>query len=85
MNKKITRYIAEYTNQTDALVAKYPLKTFDLAEFQEEFGIVNPDNQMLDRYPIFESSLLLLNAHLAQPVPWKFVTHSYYLETQKPA
>ncbi len=85
MNNKITRYIAEYTNQTDELVAKYPLKSFDLEEFQEEFGIVNPENQMLDRYPIFESSLLLLNAHLANPVQWKFVSHSYYLEAQKTA
>lgn len=82
MNQKITRFIAEYANQNDALIAKYPLKSFDLAEFQEEFGIVSPDNQMLDRYPIFESSLLLLNAHLAKPIAWKFVSHSYYLETE---
>lgn len=82
-NKKITRFIAEYDNHNDALIAKHPLKSFDLSDFQEEFGIVNPDNQMLAKYPVFESSQLLLNNHLVKPIRWKFLSHSYYLESNE--
>lgn len=83
-NKKIIRFVAEYDNRNDALLAKYPLKSFDLSAFQEEFGIVNPDNQMLARYPVFESSQLLLNSHLSKPIRWNFLSLSYYLETEEP-
>lgn len=80
----VQRYIAEYSNHTDQCVARYPVHSFDLIQFQDEFGIVSPTNQMLDRYPVFESSVCFLASHLKKNIPWNFLTHSYYLESDKP-
>lgn len=79
---RIIRYIAEYSNQTDTCIARHPLRFFDLNRFQEEFGIVSPDNPMLDRYPIFETSTPFLAGYLQKNIAWNFLTHSYYLESE---
>lgn len=79
----VIRYIAEYSNQTDACIAHHPLQSFDLNRFQEEFGIVSPDNPMLDRYPVFETSVHFLAGYLKKNIKWNFLTHSYYLESER--
>lgn len=76
----MTRFIAEYDNTDDQLLHRYELKSFDLAAFQEEFGIVNPENQMQDRYPVFECSVFVVEQHLEKKIHWNFLTRSYYLE-----
>ncbi len=48
------RYIAEYSEVTEELIAEHDLSSFDLKLFQVEFGEPNTENPMLDCYPIKE-------------------------------
>lgn len=78
----ISRFIVEYSNDDDTRLKEYPLKSFVLADFQDEFGIVHSTNEMLDKYPVFECSVLLLEQHLKTKIRWDFLNKSYYLESK---
>ncbi|MBM7424675.1 DUF7683 domain-containing protein [Spongiibacter marinus] len=46
------RYVAEFSELSEELLAKYDLSSFDLASFQSEFGESDASNPMFDCYQI---------------------------------
>jgi hypothetical protein len=77
---KVRRYIAEFSQETEELIAEYDLCYFELKQFQTEFCEPNSDNPMFDSYPIKECNVKFLKKHLAKEPEWDFVNKSYFVE-----
>lgn len=75
----VRRYIAEYSEKTDVLLANYELDTFSLKEFQAEFK-AHDGEPMFDCYPIRQSNIEFLSKHVLTEPNWDFVTKAYFLE-----
>lgn len=76
----VRRYIAEYSEKTEEMTAEYYLADFDLRKFQAEFNEPNPDNPMVDCYPITADNVVFLKPYLATEPDWNFVEKSYFVE-----
>lgn len=77
---EVRRYLTEYSNETEELIAEYDLQSFDLKLFQTEFCGPDRDNQMFDCYSIKESNVKFLKMHLVKEPEWDFVEKSYFVE-----
>jgi hypothetical protein len=77
---KVRRYIAEYSEETEKLLAEYELSAFDLAKFQKEFGEICPENPMFDCYPIKKSNVAFLKSYINEEPSWDFAKKSYFVE-----
>lgn len=82
---KVKRYITEFSNNTDELIAKYDLEFFELKQFQLElcdpkFCESKTQCPMFACYPIKKRNLEFLKKYLAQEPEWDFVNNSYFLE-----
>ncbi len=76
----VKRYLAGYSEETEWLLARYDLKSFELSAFQKEFGEENPENPMFDCYEVTESNIRFLERHLAENPEWNFNERSYFVE-----
>ena len=75
----VRRFVSEFDNDSDELVADHELRDFDLPTFQREFG-VSSDNPMFDCYPIRREQVGFVSMYLEQPVSWDFDNRSYFVE-----
>lgn len=80
--QQIRRYIAEYSEQNDELIAEYDLTNFDLEKFQKEFGEPDQKNPMFDCYPIKQSNISFIQSYIEIAPVWDFKSKSYFLETE---
>ena len=76
----VRRYIAEYSEETQELTGEYDLADFDLTKFQAEFNEPNPDDPMVDCYPITADNVAFLKPYLATEPDWNFAENSYFVE-----
>jgi hypothetical protein len=76
----VRRYIAEYSERNEDLLAEHELSSFDLEKFQEEFGETDPKNPMFDCYPIKESNTNFLKQYVDSEPVWDFEVKSYFIE-----
>ncbi|AUD77897.1 hypothetical protein CW740_01050 [Kangiella profundi] len=79
---KVRRYISEFCNHSDQLLAEYDLRSFDLHKFQNEFGVIDMKNPMFDCYPLHWSNIPFMKAYLSLEPEWDFVNKSYFVESQ---
>ena len=77
---KVRRYITEFSEETDELIAEYDLASFELKQFQVEFCEPKSDSPMFDCYPIKKCNVKFLRKHLAREPEWDFVNKSYFVE-----
>jgi hypothetical protein len=77
---KVRRFITEFLKQTEELLAEYDLCSFELSNFQIEFGEQNTENPMFDCYPIKEKNVEFLKRYMAEEPEWDFVNKSYFIE-----
>lgn len=75
----VRRYVSEFCNNSDELLAKYELESFNLAAFQGAFG-VDSANPMFECYSITQEHLSFLSPYLAQEIYWDFKAKSYFVE-----
>lgn len=75
----VRRYITEFSEQTEELLAEYELATFSLREFQEEFS-ESTDTPMFDCYPISASKIDFIRKYVLEEPKWDFIDNSYFLE-----
>ena len=80
MEYKVRRYITEFSEETEELIAEHELSDFDLKKFRHEFGEDNPDQGMITCYQITESNINFLEKYLASPIDWDFKRSSYFVE-----
>lgn len=78
------RYIAEYSEETQFLMAEYHLADFDLSKFQQEFDEPNPNDPMFDCYAITLENISFLKPYLNIEPKWDFVKNSYFVEASIP-
>ncbi|MFT5677138.1 MAG: hypothetical protein ACI808_003090 [Paraglaciecola sp.] len=77
---KVKRYITEFFEETEELIAEYDLGGFDLSKFQKEFNEPNAENPMLDCYPIKSENISFLKKYIDVEPEWNFVNKSYFVE-----
>jgi len=77
---KVRRYVAEFSEETEELLATYDLSSFNLIEFQREFRESNARNPMLDCYSVHESNLEFLSKYMFKEPVWDFLNKSYFVE-----
>jgi hypothetical protein len=77
---KVRRYIAEYSEETEELVAEHELLDFELDAFKKEFGEANPDQSMFGCNPVLAANTDFLNPFLVKPISWDFDKSSYFVE-----
>ncbi|MCY9826088.1 DUF7683 domain-containing protein, partial [Vibrio chagasii] len=77
---KVRRYIAEYSEETEDLVAEHELLDFELDAFKKEFDEANPDQPMFGCYPVLAANTDFLNPLLVKPISWDFDKSSYFVE-----
>jgi len=77
---EVRRYITEFSEETEELLAEHDLFSFELDKFQVEFGELNTENPMFDCYPIKESNVGFLKKYIAKEPEWDFVNKSYFVE-----
>ncbi|TBW48719.1 hypothetical protein EZI54_20730 [Marinobacter halodurans] len=75
----VRRFVTEYSNETEELLAEYELEAFELAAFQSKFGASNED-PMFDCYEIGQQHVAFLKQYLAMIPVWDFSRSSYYVE-----
>ena len=77
---KARRYISEFSEETDELIAEYDFRSFELKELQIEFGEPNSESPMFDCYPIKECNVEFLAKYLEKEPEWNFVHKAYFVE-----
>jgi hypothetical protein len=77
---KVRRFIAEYSEETEELVAEHEFAEFDLCKFKAEFGEVNSEGLMFESYEILEPNISFINKYVSQPICWNFDKSSYFVE-----
>ncbi len=77
---KARRFIAEYSEETEELIAEHELSEFDLCKFKAEFGEENPEQPMFGCYEIHEPNISFINKYISQPISWDFNNSSYFVE-----
>lgn len=76
----VRRYIAEYSEETQELIAEYDLALFELSQFQKEFNEPNGNDPMFDCYPIKLENTRFLKGYIIDEPKWDFVKKSYFVE-----
>ena len=76
----VRRFITEFSEATEMLVAEYELSSFDLEKFQKEFGEVSSGDPMFDCYVIRESNISFLKEFIEREPEWDFEANSYFIE-----
>jgi hypothetical protein len=76
----VRRYIAEYSEETEELIAEHDLTGFELSQFQREFNEPNNEDPMFDCYPIKLENLSFLKTYINDEPEWNFVKKSYFVE-----
>ena len=76
----VRRYIAEYSEETEELIAEHELIDFDLNKFKIEFGEINPEQPMFGCYPISPSNISFLEKYLGNELKWDFQKSSFFVE-----
>ncbi|MCA1850559.1 MAG: hypothetical protein LC672_05825, partial [Acidobacteria bacterium] len=66
-NYKVARLLSAFSNETDELVAEYPLSTFDLPKFKQHFGVPedDKDTEMVCEYDVAPKDVDFLSRYLA--------------------
>jgi hypothetical protein len=77
---QVRRYITEFSEIAEKLLAEYELSDFDLEKFQKEFGVLDPENPMFDCYPIKKSNVDFIKNFIHEEVNWDFVDKCYFVE-----
>ena len=77
---KVRRYIAEYSEESEKLIAEYDLSSFELESFQREFGESDSRNPMFDCYPITKLNINFIKNHVEKEPEWDFANKSYFVE-----
>ncbi|WP_456238191.1 DUF7683 domain-containing protein [Marinobacter mangrovi] len=76
----LSRFLAEYSEQSEELIARYEFAKFDLDAFQSEFQVESSD-PMFDCYEVGQRHLRFLESCLARVPSWDFDDNSYFLES----
>jgi len=76
----VRRFLAEYSEQSEELIARYEFAKFDLDAFQAEFQIDSLD-PMFDCYEVEQQHLRFVESHLVQVPNWDFEGSSYFVES----
>jgi len=77
---KVRRYITEFCEETEELIAEYDLASFDLAKFQNELNEPNKENPMFDCYPINKENVKFIENYISNNITWDFKKKSYFVE-----
>ena len=77
---KVRRYIAEFLEPSGELLAEYDLSSFELKEFQIEFGEWNTENPMFDCYQVNEENVEFLKKYISIEPEWDFSNKSYFVQ-----
>jgi len=77
------RFITEFSNETDELLAEYDLASFDLKLFQIEFAEGDASDPMYYCYPIKEENIAFLKKYLSEELDWDFVNKAYFVEAEE--
>ncbi|ODC03837.1 hypothetical protein BFW38_10065 [Terasakiispira papahanaumokuakeensis] len=75
----VRRFVTEYSNETETLLADYELVAFNLEAFQSALGVSSED-PMFDCYEIGPHHVVFLTQCLAIMPAWDFSRRSYYIE-----
>jgi len=78
---KVKRYITEFSEKTEELLAEYDLNSFELSEFQKEFNETNDKNPMFECYPIKPENVGFLKKYISDSPEWDFSSKSYFVES----
>ena len=82
MGSRVHRYLAEYSNETDELLARHEFTHFDLAAFQGAFGITTAADPMYDCYEVTPETKEFISGFTGTPIAWDFNGRSYYVEAE---
>jgi len=77
---KVKRYITEFSEETEELIAEYDLDGFELSKFLNEFNEPHAENPMFDCYPIKSENVSFLKKYIDDVPEWDFVNKSYFVE-----
>jgi len=77
----VRRFVAEYSETTDELLAEHELETFNLKQFQAEFD-ANNDDPMFYCYSITASKADFIEKYLRKKIEWEFTLKAYFLEAE---
>ncbi len=78
----VRRYVTEFLEVTEELIAEYELLSFELKQFQMEFETLGSDSPMFNCYPIKECNVKFLSMYLVKEPEWDFVNKSYFLQAE---
>ncbi len=79
---KVRRYIAEFSEKTEELLAEHELTSFDLEKFQNMFCVSDLNNPMFDCYQINEANCDFLAGYIDFEPSWDFKNKSYFVESE---
>ena len=77
---KVRRYISEFSEETEELIAEYDLASFSLARFQAELSQSSFESPMFDSYPIQENNVKFIEGYMGYKIAWDFDNKSYFVE-----
>lgn len=78
---KVRRIVAEYSEQTEELVAEHELARFELEKFKSHFKVKDISDTLIDCYQIVGCDIEFIGEYLEAPIEWNFQSSSYFLET----
>lgn len=76
----VRRFIAEYSEKTEELLAEHFFDSFDLERFKAEFDEPDEDFPMLACYRIHPQNVSFVERYIAKPPAWDFDNKSYFVE-----
>ncbi|MCF6442921.1 hypothetical protein L1077_26205 [Pseudoalteromonas luteoviolacea] len=77
---KVRRFISEYSQKAEVLIAEYELSELDLFKLKAEFDETNPEQAMFDCYEIRKSNVSFINKYTHEPIAWDFSKNAYFIE-----
>lgn len=76
----VRRYVTEFSNSTDELIAEYELDSFDMTEFRVWFKVPTSGNPMFESYPILAENVEFIENYMGIKPEWDFEMNSYFVE-----
>ncbi len=77
----VERILTVFDNETERLVAEYPLDSFDLESFKRRFAVTDDDDPLMHNvYPVAPRDGEFVSKYLDKEVVFDFDKNAYFIE-----
>ena len=77
----VERVLTVFDNETERLVAEYPLDSFDLESFKRRFAVTDDDDPLMyNVYPVTPKDNGFVSKYLNGEVVFDFDKNAYFIE-----